>query len=117
MASRLAFVQAGISPSREALSEVLTDEAQVFLRELHDRFEAERLTRLEVRAHKQPPGFLASTEAIRRADWKVAPIPPDLARREVEITGPVERRMMAHALFSGADVFMADFEDSLSPTW
>src|SRR4051812_17981395 len=105
MASRLAFVQAGISPSREALSEVLTDEAQEFLRELHDRFDPERLALLEARVERGPPAFLESTEAIRRADWKVAPVPPDLECREVEITGPAERRLMTHALHSGADVF------------
>src|SRR6266849_6902032 len=61
--------------------------------------------------------FLPETQTVRDGDWKVAYIPEDLAKRFVEITGPVERKMMINALNSGADVFMADFEDSLSPTW
>jgi malate synthase len=65
----------------------------------------------------QTPDFLPGTEDIRRGDWRVAPIPDDLQRRNVEITGPAERKMMINALNSGADVFMADLEDSLSPTW
>jgi malate synthase len=60
--------------------------------------------------------FLSDSAYIRAADWKVASTPPDLEKRWVEITGPVDRKMMINALNSGADVFMADFEDSLSPT-
>src|SRR5690606_9034260 len=63
------------------------------------------------------PGFLPETEEVRRSEWTVAPAPPDLEDRRVEITGPVERKMMINALNSGAKVFMADFEDALSPTW
>ena len=63
------------------------------------------------------PDFLPETEAIRKGDWKVAPIPADLRDRRVEITGPVDRKMIINALNSGASVFMADFEDSTSPTW
>ena len=63
------------------------------------------------------PNFLPETESIRKADWKVAPIPADLMDRRVEITGPVDRKMVINALNSGANVFMADFEDSNSPTW
>jgi malate synthase len=63
------------------------------------------------------PDFLADTADVRRGDWKVAPIPKDLLDRRVEITGPVERKMMINALNSDANVFMADFEDSNSPTW
>jgi malate synthase len=96
---------------------MLTDDAQDFIVELAERFEPARLAVLEARSARRQPGFLASTEAIRRADWKVDETPPDLRRREVEITGPAERKMMIHALNSGADVFMADFEDALSPTW
>jgi malate synthase len=55
--------------------------------------------------------------AIREADWRVAPIPAALQDRRVEITGPVDRKMIINALNSGAKVFMADFEDSTSPTW
>ena len=117
MAPRLAFVQPGLSPQLSSLREVLTDDAQEFIADLHDRFEPVRLAILEARQSRRQPGFLGATEAIRRADWKVAETPRDLAKREVEITGPAERKMMIHALNSGADVFMADFEDALSPTW
>src|SRR5262249_46430567 len=62
-------------------------------------------------------GFLADTESVRSGDWRVASAPPDLDDRRVEITGPVDRKMMINALNSGAKVFMADLEDALSPTW
>src|SRR2546426_142183 len=61
--------------------------------------------------------FLPETAALRASDWRVAPIPKDLEKRVVEITGPVDRKMIINALNSGADVFMADFEDSNAPTW
>src|SRR5207253_7027509 len=61
--------------------------------------------------------FLAETRSLREREWKVAPVPPELLDRRVEITGPVERKMIINALNSGANVFMADFEDSNSPTW
>src|SRR6185369_16284334 len=63
------------------------------------------------------PDFLPETAHIRSSEWTVAPLPPDLLDRRVEITGPVERKMIINALNSGASVFMADFEDSNSPTW
>src|SRR6185369_10489783 len=63
------------------------------------------------------PDFLQETREIRESDWRVAPIPADLQDRRVEITGPVERKMIINALNSGAKVFMADFEDANSPTW
>ena len=63
------------------------------------------------------PRFLDSTASIRESDWVIAPVPPDLEDRRVEITGPVDARMMINALNSGARVFMADFEDATSPTW
>jgi malate synthase len=103
---------------------ILTPEALNFLLGLHDRFDARRRELLEKRAVRQKaidsgqlPDFLPETESIRKADWKVAPIPQDLLDRRVEITGPVERKMIINALNSGASVFMADFEDSNSPTW
>jgi malate synthase len=65
----------------------------------------------------EPLDFLAGTESIRSADWRVAPPPRDLVKRTVEITGPVDRKMIINALNSGADCFMADFEDSNAPTW
>jgi malate synthase len=106
------------------LESVLTSDALAFLAELHDRFNKTREDLLALRADKQRkidagalPEFLAETEQVRRSDWKVAAAPADLQDRRVEITGPVERKMMINALNSGAKVFMADFEDSLSPTW
>src|SRR5207247_5039030 len=63
------------------------------------------------------PDFLPETRAVREAAWTVAPLPRDLQRRWVEITGPAERKMVINALNSGADVFMADFEDAHTPTW
>jgi len=77
----------------------------------------QRARRLEDLGHGIGLGFLEHTESVREASWQVAPAPPDLTDRRVEITGPVERKMMINALNSGASVFMADFEDALSPTW
>jgi malate synthase len=103
---------------------VLTPEALAFVGELEARFGPVRTQLLERRTQRDAEiaagasyGLLAETEAIRRGDWKVAATPADLQRRHVEITGPAERKMVINALNSGADVFMADFEDSLSPTW
>jgi malate synthase len=105
-------------------SEILTSEATAFLTKLADHFESRRRELLARRRDVQRridggemPDFLAETAHIRRADWRVAPIPNDLLDRRVEITGPVDRKMIINALNSGANVFMADFEDSNSPTW
>lgn len=105
-------------------NQVLTPAALDFLISLHERFEPKRQELLEKRAKRQfeinngqMPDFLASTSEIRKDTWSVASAPADLDDRRVEITGPVERKMMINALNSGARVFMADFEDSLSPTW
>ncbi len=110
--------------SSPASRQVLTPEALEFLARLHRAFDPTRKTLLARRDEIQAqidagnlPTFLPETEHIRNADWQVAPAPPDLQKRWVEITGPVDRKMMINALNSGADVFMADFEDSLSPTW
>ena len=105
--------------------EVLTEDALAFLAKLHRNFNKRRKFLLGQRQEKQTlvdqgkfPTFLPSTQAIRNdSSWKTAPTPPDLQKRYVEITGPVERKMMINAFNSGANVFMADFEDSLSPTW
>jgi len=104
--------------------EVLTEEAITFLIELHKRFNEERLQLLERRVHQQTffdqgnfPEFPKKTEAIRTSDWKAAPTPHDLLDRRVEITGPVDRKMVINALNSGAKTFMADFEDSNAPSW
>jgi len=103
---------------------VLTPEALGFISALEARFAEARDALLQRRRQRDAEiasgrsyGRLAATEAIRRGDWTVAPAPADLARRHVEITGPAERKMMINALGSGADVFMADLEDALSPTW
>lgn len=107
-----------------AVEEVLTPDALAFLADLHKRFNPERRQRLAARAERQAAinagaklGFLEETAAVRNSDWQVGPAPADLNDRRVEITGPTERKMMINALNSGAKVFMADFEDALSPTW
>ena len=97
--------------------QVFTKSALEFVEQLHREFDARRRELLARRKPSGPFDFLSDTAAIRAGDWKVAPAPADLQKRHVEITGPVERKMMINALNSGADVFMADFEDSLSPTW
>jgi malate synthase len=104
--------------------EILTGEALAFVAELHRRFDPTRRDLLRRRRERQArldggelPDFLAETREIRAADWQVAPVPEDLRDRRVEITGPVERKMMINALNSGARCFMADFEDANSPTW
>jgi malate synthase len=103
---------------------VLTDEALAFVGALHERFEPRRRELLAARAERRARiaagetlDFLPDTREIREGDWSVAPPPPDLQDRRVEITGPVDRKMVINALNSGARGFMADFEDSLSPTW
>lgn len=104
--------------------EILTSQALEFLTALHRKFNGRRKELLARRERRQksidqgePLGFLESTEEIRRGDWKVAPVPQMLQKRNVEITGPVSRNMIINALNSGADCFMADFEDATSPTW
>jgi malate synthase len=104
--------------------DVLTTEARDFLARLHREFEPRRqeiLTARRQRAADIAAGgrldFLAETADVRAADWSVAPAPADLDDRRVEITGPAEAKMTINALNSGAQVFMADFEDALSPTW
>jgi malate synthase len=103
---------------------VLTDEALAFVGALHERFEPRRRELLTARAERRARiaagetlDFLPETREIRDGDWSVAPAPADLQDRRVEITGPVDRKMVINALNSGARGFMADFEDSLSPTW
>src|SRR5678815_4083682 len=108
----------------EAYAEILTQDAVRFLASLARRFETTRQDRLAARVKRQAeidsgvlPDFPAETAEIRAKSWTVAPIPRDLEDRRVEITGPVDRKMVINALNSGASVFMADFEDSNSPTW
>ncbi len=111
-------------PMGPRYDEILSGEALAFLADLHRRFNATRLSLLKARAERQArfdrgelPDFLPETAATRSGDWKVAPIPADLQDRRVEITGPVDRKMIVNALNSGAKMFMADFEDASSPTW
>src|SRR5471032_1875101 len=106
------------------LDQILTPEAEAFLVELQMRFNPRRQELLAKRAERakrlatgEPMNFLAETKAVREGEWKVASTPADLQDRRVEITGPSEPKMMINALNSGARCFMADLEDSLSPTW
>ena len=111
-------------PSSGRSAEILSPDALGFLARLHRGFDARRLAALAKRAERQSafdaghtPDFLAETRSVRESDWQVAPIPADLTDRRVEITGPVDRKMIVNALNSGAKVFMADFEDATSPVF
>src|SRR5438477_3616236 len=111
-------------PPPSGCDDILSARALDFLAALAHRFEPRRRELLERRRLRQAeldagrlPDFLPDTRSIREDAWTVAPIPPDLRDRRVEITGPVDRKMMINALNSGANVFMADFEDANSPTW
>ena len=113
--------------SRPDQAALFTQAAVDFLTALHRKFEQQRQTLLLVRKGNQRfldrgyeqvyPKFRPDTAHIRRAVWRVSQPPVDLQTRQVEITGPAEAKMIINALNSGADVFMADFEDALSPTW
>jgi malate synthase len=103
---------------------VLTREAVAFLADLQRRFNPRREELLAARAERQQrldagekPDFLPETAQVRESDWAVAPLPQDILDRRVEITGPVDRKMIINALNCGANVFMADFEDASTPTW
>ncbi|HEY8585557.1 MAG TPA: malate synthase A [Rhodanobacter sp.] len=109
---------------RTGYEAILTPAALAFLAQLHRRFDATRQRLLLARGERQAgydagglPDFRADTAPIRESSWTVAPIPDALRDRRVEITGPVERKMIINALNSGAKVFMADFEDSSAPTF
>jgi malate synthase len=112
-------------PSKVAnADEVLTEAALDFLAELHERFDSRRRDLLEAREERQDrfdsgelPDFPAENQDIRDADWTVGAIPRDLLDRRVEITGPTNAKMLINALNSGAQAFMADFEDATSPVW
>ncbi|EAY23950.1 malate synthase A [Microscilla marina ATCC 23134] len=104
-------------------ADILTPEAQAFLVKLHRTFEKRRQALLQEREQRQQkinqgemPDFLAATQSVREGDWKAAEVPAEIQDRRTEITGPVDRKMIINALNSGAKVFMADFEDSNSPT-
>ncbi|MDN4166870.1 malate synthase A [Cytophagales bacterium LB-30] len=114
-------VEGGIPPHLET---ILSAEALAFLAHLHVRFQEKRLALLQRRKEKQKdwdagklPGFLEETRSIRESDWKITSLPDALQDRRVEITGPVDAKMLINALNSGAKVFMADFEDATSPIW
>ena len=109
---------------KEAYAEVLTKEAIEFLAKLHRNFDATRKELINRRVTRQEeldagklPDFLPETKAIRESDWVVAPVPQDLQDRRTEITGPTDRKMVINALNAGAKMYMADFEDSNTPTW
>ncbi|MCD1116187.1 malate synthase A [Chryseobacterium turcicum] len=110
--------------AQQQFEEIFTNDLVDFLVELHQNFNPKRLELLEERKKTQQefnqgilPRFLSETEKIRTGNWVCAPLPEDLLDRRVEITGPVDRKMIINALNSGASTFMADFEDSNSPTW
>ena len=114
-------VRGPVSPSHAT---ILTPAALKFLADLQREFNSRRLKLLAARKDRQAcldaggmPGFRSATQHIREANWRVTPLPEDLQDRRVEITGPVDRKMIINALNSGANCFMADFEDSHSPTW
>jgi malate synthase len=111
-------------PAPAGFDEILTPAALRFVANLQRLFHERRMALLAARRERQQrldagelPDFLPQTQAIRAGDWRVAPIPADLQDRRVEITGPVDRKMVINALNSGANCYMADFEDSHSPTW
>ena len=114
-------IRAAVTPE---FSAILTPQALAFVAKLARKFEPRRRELMAARALRQAefdagklPDFLAETKALRAADWTVAVAPRDLQDRRVEITGPTDRKMVINALNSGANVFMADFEDSNTPTW
>jgi malate synthase len=113
-----------LGPVNSAYAEILTDEALGFVAALAREFSPRVAELLQSRIARQQdidggtlPDFLPETREIRAADWKVAAVPADLEDRRVEITGPTDRKMIINALNSGAKVFMADCEDSQTPTW
>ena len=109
----------------DAAAEVLTPDALEFLTALVSEFAPRRDELLRARAERRAQlasgeerlGFRPETEEIRRGDWQVAPAPEDMRQRWIEITGPTDRKLVINALNSGADGFMADFEDANAPTW
>jgi len=113
-----------LPPPDAGTTAILTRDALAFLTELERRFGSQRRALLARREERRAtfragtlPDFLPDTRAVREGEWQVAAAPADLNDRRVEITGPVEQKMMINALNSGARVFMADFEDALSPSW
>jgi malate synthase len=114
-------ITADMQPGFDA---ILTREALELVAQLHRQFEPHRQQLLAARVERtkrldagERPNFLPDTKSIREGDWKIAPLPQALLCRRVEITGPVERKMIINALNSGADAYMTDFEDSNTPNW
>ncbi|MFC4274776.1 malate synthase A [Achromobacter aloeverae] len=112
------------APIETGFETVLTHDALALVAGLHRAFEGRRQELLAARAVRaqrldqgEKPDFLPATRAVREGDWTIAPLPQDLLCRRVEITGPVERKMVINALNSGADSYMTDFEDSNTPNW
>src|SRR5262245_36160001 len=112
------------APLSAQQSTVVSAPALAFIAKLVRKFEPRRRELMAARAERQAgfdaggkPDFLAETKAVRDAEWTVGAVPHDLQDRRVEITGPTDRKMVINALNSGANVFMADFEDSNAPTW
>ena len=112
------------APIRPGFGQILTPEALEFVALLHRRFQPRRRELLAARVERakrldagERPDFLPETRSIREGDWTIAPIPPALHCRRVEITGPVEAKMVINAFNSGADSYMTDFEDANSPSW
>jgi malate synthase len=123
-ASRPAARLAILAPWSRAAEEILTSEACAFLAALTQTHRPTLHSLLQERAERRArfeagaaPDFLESTRFVRESSWTVAPVPDELQDRRVEITGPVDRKMIINAMNSGANVFMADFEDSTAPTW
>jgi malate synthase len=117
-------IEIAAAPVEERFSEVLSADALELVADLQRSFDERRRELVAKRAERvarwnagELPDFLPDTRAVRDGDWQVAPAPPALRDRRVEITGPTDRKMVINALNSGARGFMADFEDSLSPTW
>ncbi len=113
-----------LAPVTPEFAEIITPEAIAFVAKLHRALDSRRQELLARRKVRQAeldagklPDFLPETRQIREAHWSVAPVPADLQDRRVEITGPTDRKMVINALNSGANMFMADFEDSSTPTW
>ncbi|OYV29641.1 MAG: malate synthase A [Thiomonas sp. 20-64-9] len=112
------------APLQPGYERILTPQALAFVAALHRAIEPRRQALLAARAARtarldagERPDFLPETRAVRDGDWSIAPLPPALQRRRVEITGPVDRKMIINAFNSGADSYMADFEDSNTPNW
>ena len=112
------------APLQAGYERILTPDALSLLARLHREFEPRRRQLLAARAARaqrldagERPDFLPETKAIREGNWSISPLPKDLQQRRVEITGPVDRKMVVNALNSGADAYMTDFEDSNTPNW